>query len=172
MLIKIKRKKIWRNRGHYCIQETISDQKTYLFFNFGHPLKKRRGQGTCAQQGTQQLKFRGPLSREGECNLLRRAMFGKFVFSRIALLCLIAIYILDHRTISIVFKKIRGKGYLIWKNVFWKFWSYICYTKIALELPQIYLRIFLKLTGQNVYLTPLRQIKNTSAAPLTDKFVR
>ena len=135
-------------------------------------MKKGRGQGTCAQQGTQQLKFRGPLSREGECNLLRRAMFGKFVFSRIALLCLIAIYILDHRTISIVFKKIRGKGYLIWKNVFWKFWSYICYTKIALELPQIYLRIFLKLTGQNVYLTPLRQIKNTSAAPLTDKFVR
>ena len=41
MLIKIERKKIWRNRGHYCNQEIISDQKTYWFLNFGHPLKKR-----------------------------------------------------------------------------------------------------------------------------------
>ena len=40
-------KKIWTNRGHFCILKGISDKKTFFSFNFGYPVKKGRVKGPC-----------------------------------------------------------------------------------------------------------------------------
>ena len=60
---------IWIKPYFFLNLETISDQEIYNFIVLDTRGKKGRVEGPCAVFGPQQIKFRWPVFRGGECNL-------------------------------------------------------------------------------------------------------
>ena len=58
---------IWIKQYLFLNLETISDQEIYNFIVLDTRGKKGRVEGPCAVFGPQQIKFRWPVFREGEC---------------------------------------------------------------------------------------------------------